>query len=232
MELRSFKVKSVALDNQDLSTDFFLKPNSNGAIGHQFIIEYQSAIDELMKTSRSSKPSDVLLSMRTIVMACKSITTEVEDYEVKVGLSPANQDSLYNIKKKFSNELTNLLASAKNFAAGMGVSPVSLLDAAAGNLTSTIVELVKLLGMRPVGDNDSTTQSLSVSERENIPTLNGKHIDNILNPNQLSVRLLLKIIQNFISYSFFFFYYLAIPENRNRSYCVFSTKLTWCFKVK
>lgn len=232
MELRSFKVKSVALDNQDLSTDFFLKPNSNGAIGHQFIIEYQSAIDELMKTSRSSKPSDVLLSMRTIVMACKSITTEVEDYEVKVGLSPANQDSLYNIKKKFSNELTNLLASAKNFAAGMGVSPVSLLDAAAGNLTSTIVELVKLLGMRPVGDNDSTTQSLSVSERENIPTLNGKHIDNILNPNQLSVRLLLKIIQNFISYSFFYIIIIAIPENRNRSYCVFSTKLTWCFKVK
>ncbi|KAL9544193.1 hypothetical protein MBANPS3_007742 [Mucor bainieri] len=187
MELRSFKVKSVALDNQDISTDFLIKPSAKGAIGHQFIIDYQSAIEELLKTSRSSKPSDVLMSMRTIVMACKSITTEVEEYEVKVGLSPANQDALYNIKKNFSTELTNLLASAKNFAAGMGISPVSLLDAAAGNLTSTIVDLAKLLGMRPIGDNDNTAQSLSVSERENAPMVNGKHGDTqLLSPHQLS----------------------------------------------
>lgn len=52
MELRSFKVKSVHMDHQDLSNDYFLKPNPDGAIGHQYIIEYQTAIDELMKTSR------------------------------------------------------------------------------------------------------------------------------------------------------------------------------------
>lgn len=52
MELRSFKVKSVHLDHQDLSKEYFLKPTPNGAIGHQFIIEYQTAIDELMKSSR------------------------------------------------------------------------------------------------------------------------------------------------------------------------------------
>lgn len=52
MELRSFKVKSVHMDHQDLSKEFFLKPTSQGAIGHQYIIEYQTAIDELMRTSR------------------------------------------------------------------------------------------------------------------------------------------------------------------------------------
>lgn len=52
MELRSFKVKSIHMDHQDLSQEFFLKPNPKGAIGQQFIIEYQTAIDELMKTSR------------------------------------------------------------------------------------------------------------------------------------------------------------------------------------
>lgn len=52
MELRSFKVRSVQMDHQDLSKDYFLKPNPDGAIGHQYVIEYQTAIDELMKTSR------------------------------------------------------------------------------------------------------------------------------------------------------------------------------------
>lgn len=188
MELRSFKVKSVHLDHQDLSKEYFLKPTANGAIGHQFIIEYQTAIDELMKSSRSSKPTDVLLSMRTIVMACKSITTEVEDYEVKVGLSAANQASLYEIKKRFSNELSNLLAAAKVYAGGMGISPVSLVDAAAGSLTVTIVELVKLLGMRPVSDNDGYSgnpmqQSHNQSQSNKKPSSNN---EKAMSPNQLS----------------------------------------------
>lgn len=53
MELRSFKVRSIQVDHhQDIAKEFFLKPNPNGAIGQQYIIEYQTAIDELMKTSR------------------------------------------------------------------------------------------------------------------------------------------------------------------------------------
>lgn len=40
------------VDNEDLSQEFFLKPNPHGAIGQQFVIEYQTAIDDLMKTSR------------------------------------------------------------------------------------------------------------------------------------------------------------------------------------
>lgn len=52
MELRSFKVNSIMLDKQDMSQDFFMKPNPKGAIGQQFVIEYQTAINDLMKTSR------------------------------------------------------------------------------------------------------------------------------------------------------------------------------------
>lgn len=104
-------------------------------------------------------------------MTCKSITTEVEDYELKVGLSPADQTSLYDIKKRFSTELSNLLASAKYYAGGMGISPVSLVDAAAGNLTVTIVDLVKLLGMRPVHDTMQPTKNNKFTPTAN-PNMN------------------------------------------------------------
>jgi hypothetical protein len=134
-------------------------------------------------------------------MACKSITTEVEDYEVKVGLSSANQQSLYDIKSRFSDELTNLLTAAKNYAGGAGISPVSLVDAAAGNLTSTIVDLVKLLGMRPIHDSEkmsheNNVQSLAAmkNEKENLISMNPSNRlptsmqqGSILSPDQLSV---------------------------------------------
>jgi hypothetical protein len=129
--------------------------------------------------------------MRTIVMACKSITTEVENHEVKVGLSASTQASLYEIKKRFSTELSNLLASAKVYAGGMGISPVSLVDAAAGNLTMTIVELVKLLGMRPVSDNDSYSGNpIQESNQSQHHSHSNNNNEKAMNPNQLSVRIL------------------------------------------
>lgn len=145
---------------------------------------------------RSSKPSDVLFSMRTIVMACKSITTEVESHEINVGLSASTQASLYEIKKRFSTELSNLLASAKVYAGGMGISPVSLVDAAAGNLTMTIVELVKLLGMRPVSDNDGYSgnpiQQSNQSQNKK-PSMNN-NVEKAMSPNQLSVSVFFYIL--------------------------------------
>ncbi|KAI8077222.1 hypothetical protein BDF21DRAFT_400383, partial [Thamnidium elegans] len=99
---------------------------------HQYIIEYQTAIDELMKTSR------------------------------------------------FSTELSNLLASAKYYAGGMGISPVSLVDAAAGNLTVTIVDLVKLLGMRPVHDTMQPTKNNNFAPTVN-PNMNHHSMNHNMN---------------------------------------------------
>jgi hypothetical protein len=116
--------------------------------------------------------------MKVIVMACKAITSQVEEHEVNVGL-PANiQADLYAIKSRFSTVLTNLLSASKIYANGMGISPVSLVDAAAGNLTVTVVDLVKLLGMHPMDEliDNNKSQSLPVMS---------SHTP--LNPSQLSV---------------------------------------------
>ncbi|CAO3698240.1 unnamed protein product [Rhizopus stolonifer] len=175
MELRNYKAKSIQFDPNDVSR--LLKPTPNGAIGHPYIIEYQRAIDDLMIASRSIKPSDVLNTVRSIVMACKSITTEVEEYEVKMGLSESDKSSLYDIKKKFSTSLSSLLSAATSFANGMGITPVSLVDGAAVTLTTAIVDLVKLLGMRSVTSDERA--------RYDPPMAHNSH-DNILSPYQLS----------------------------------------------
>ncbi|KAI9247869.1 hypothetical protein BY458DRAFT_526835 [Sporodiniella umbellata] len=175
MELRNYKVKSIQFDISDVSK--LIKPTPKGAVGHSCIIEYQTAIDELMKASRSTKPTDILITVRSIVMACKSITVEVEEYEVKTGLSEPDKLCLYDIKKKFSTSLSSLLSAATSFANGIGITPVSLLDAAAVTLTTTIVDLVKLLGMRSVTSDDDRTHGS--------PHIHGTY-ENKLNPYQLS----------------------------------------------
>jgi hypothetical protein len=53
-ELRSFKAKSVQYEAplHDTTSELFLKPTPSGVIGQNYIIDYQTAIDDLMKTSR------------------------------------------------------------------------------------------------------------------------------------------------------------------------------------
>lgn len=96
---------------------------------------------------RSSKPSDVLFVMQSIVLTCKLITEQVESYENSGRSTVVTSEKLVSLKSQFSTALSNLLNAAKNHARGMGISPVSLLDGAAGHLTAVVVDLVKTLGM-------------------------------------------------------------------------------------
>ncbi|KAG1378459.1 hypothetical protein G6F61_005816 [Rhizopus arrhizus] len=141
----SIRVKSMP--SKVAKDVFWIKPTAQGAIDQTTLMEYQRAMDTLMEASRSSSGSDVLTSVRSIVMTCKTITTEVEAHELSRLLAEPDQSSLDEIKKRFSTALSSLLSAATGFAHGLGITPVSLLDAAAITLTMTIVDLVKLLGL-------------------------------------------------------------------------------------
>ncbi|KAI8149692.1 hypothetical protein BJV82DRAFT_662980 [Fennellomyces sp. T-0311] len=151
LELRTLKAGSL-IDAAIPQQTGFIQPTRNGAISHDHILAYQTSIDELLRTARSHKPSDVLSSMQKIVMSCKKMSEEVEDHETRGELSSMAQSNLYTLKSQFSTSLTQLLTAAKNHANGMGISPVSLLDAAAGQMTTVIVDLAKLLGIKPASD--------------------------------------------------------------------------------
>ncbi|KAI9313975.1 hypothetical protein BX666DRAFT_1975378 [Dichotomocladium elegans] len=160
IELRTLKASSLGSSDyqkQDIIKSEFLQPSRDGIISHDHIISYQTAIDNLMQTARSRKPSDVLFVMQTIVTVCKTITEQIESHEARGELSSLTENKLVGLKNQFSTALANLLTAAKNHANGMGISPVGLLDSTAGHLTTVVVELVKLLGMQKgtyIGEND------------------------------------------------------------------------------
>ncbi|CAJ0755182.1 22706_t:CDS:2, partial [Entrophospora sp. SA101] len=134
----------------DVVNDHGIKPTPDGVIDESKIASYQAAIDNLLRAGRSEDPANVLLAMKSIVISCKDITEEVELYEKHKGSSikAENQEKLTQLKTKLSATLTNLMAAAKNHATGAGLSPVSLLDAAASHLTVAVVEVAKHLKLK------------------------------------------------------------------------------------
>lgn len=90
--------------------------------------------------------------MKVIVSVCKLITEQVENNENR--LTTDSKQTLYELKSRFSTALSDLLIAAKHHANGMGISPVSLLDHSAGNLSAVVVDLVRLVGMKDTDNNN------------------------------------------------------------------------------
>lgn len=88
--------------------------------------------------------------MRGVVTATEKIDADVQSVDPRriSTLPPSEQDRLVSLNAKLNATLSNLLTASKNHAIGFGVSPVSLLDAAASHLSSTIVDLVRILKIR------------------------------------------------------------------------------------
>ncbi|RGB39043.1 hypothetical protein C1646_664967 [Rhizophagus diaphanus] len=152
-ELRNLKATSSFYKEApkvDIVKDNSLAPTPDGGIEESRIVSYQVAIDDLLRSGRSDDPTNVLMAMKSIVIACKSITEEVDNYEQRKSayMNAEDKSNLDACKARLSVTLKNLMTSAKNHATGYGISPVSLLDASAGHLTATIVDLVKAVKLR------------------------------------------------------------------------------------
>ncbi|PWN28947.1 hypothetical protein BDZ90DRAFT_134968 [Jaminaea rosea] len=149
-ELRQYKATSQHLVAQPKVEEEFLRPTAGGAIADVNVTAFQTSIDELLAAARSTTPSTVLSSMKAVVLATTLVTDDVAKYE-QMPTSAANGDveSIGQLKPKISTTLNNLMTACRNHASAKGMSPVSLLDAAASHVSMTVVEMVKLAKVRP-----------------------------------------------------------------------------------
>lgn len=148
-ELRQFKATSQLYVAQ-AKADEFLSPTEGGAIADVNVTAFQTSIDEMLMAARSTTPSAILMAMKAVVLA----TTLITDDAAKVEQSPtqlpgSDAEQLTTIKTKISTSLNGLMTACRNHASSHGTSPISLVDAAASHVSSTVVDLVKLLKTRP-----------------------------------------------------------------------------------
>lgn len=91
--------------------------------------------------------------MKGVVVATADISEDVKAFEDHPNLD-VDVSQLESLKHQSTSTLNGLMQAARNHAMSSGLSPVSLLDAAAGHVTANVVEIIKLLRIRRVGKPD------------------------------------------------------------------------------
>ncbi len=138
MSLQQADAGQVAKDGDFTAQD--------GLVKDVHITRFQIAIDELLQSARGDEPNAVLTRVKPVVIAVRDITIDLGDMQ-------SSQDEAmqqrHKLRAKVSATANNLVTASKNFAMSKGLSPVSILDAAASHLTISIVELIRDVKIRP-----------------------------------------------------------------------------------
>ena len=161
-QLRSVRASSLGLtipgaDVNKRARDDALY-DETGAVKDVHVTRFQISIDELLKIARSGQPTAVLDHMKTVVLAVRNITTDIEQSSSAV-LDEETAKKRTKLKGRVSATANNVITASKNYAAAGGLSPVSLLDAAASHLAAAVVDLVRTVKIKPtppgeLDDND------------------------------------------------------------------------------
>ena len=122
-----------------------------GLIKTNHITQFQFAVDDLLQSARSEEPRAVLAKVKAVAIAVRNVTLDVGNVQLE---SPEATTKTGQIKSKVSATTNNLITAARNFAVSQGLSPISLLDAAASHLTASIIELAKVVKVNGTGSHE------------------------------------------------------------------------------
>ena len=168
-QLRNLKASSmglsqlVSLDINSYARDTsFTSPD--GLVKDVHVTKFQLSIDELLQTARRANAEQTLESMRHVVKCVRAITGDIDSTPLSQLQSPSSSVSgdilasperqQAKLKSRVSATANNLITATKNHTASGGLSPVSLLDAAASHLSTAVVELVKHVKVRPTPEDE------------------------------------------------------------------------------
>ena len=150
-QVRNLRASTIGLPMARMDTSRLAKDSDfssvNGLVKDVHVTKFQIAIDELLRVARSVEPTSVLEYMKSVVMTVRHLTQDIE--AAPPGKDDEGVQRRAKLKGKVSATANNVITASKNFASSNGISPVSLLDAAASHLTTAVVELVRFVKIRP-----------------------------------------------------------------------------------
>jgi len=148
-QLRGLRASSMGLTIQPQAGKYIKDggfAQENGLVKDVHVSKFQISIDELLRMARTDDPARVIEFMKSVVVNVRRITQDIDEAPASNGDLAQQQAKL---KSRVSATANNLITASKNFAAANGLSPVSLLDAAASHLTTAVVELVRTVKIKP-----------------------------------------------------------------------------------
>ncbi|KAA1124288.1 component of the polarisome [Puccinia graminis f. sp. tritici] len=151
-ELRDLKRSSTIYAPKEFLPNEKLPLTQNGAIVDIHFTSFTASIDDLLRSGRSNVSNELISVMRRVIDTVSTIDEDIQQFELNPNMSGRlnleEQESLDTMKTRINATLSNLITASKNHVVSLGLSPISLLDAAASHLSFSMVELVQLVGMR------------------------------------------------------------------------------------
>lgn len=146
----------------------------DGLIMAVHITRFQVAIDEVLRVARVGAPESILEHVKMVVVAIRHICEDIPD--LASNSDEVNEQRL-RLRTKVSSTANNFITAAKNYAHSMGISPISLVDAAASHLSAAVVELVHTVKICPsapgeLDDDDNASVSTSSPSYLSLPSQN------------------------------------------------------------
>lgn len=162
-QLRNLRVSSIGPPIQQPDAGAYSKDDrfvsNDGRVRDVYVTKFQIAIDELLHLARNDDPSAIHKCMRSVIVCTRRIMQDVGDVPLGAGDLATQLPKLKSYVSAYSNNFINV---CRTFISSNGITPVSLVDAAATHLTASIVELIRLVKIRPspagdidIEDNDS-----------------------------------------------------------------------------
>ncbi|KAH7921276.1 hypothetical protein BV22DRAFT_1038847 [Leucogyrophana mollusca] len=161
-ELRSVKATSQ-LFLQTPKLDDQLPMSPDGGLLDIHVTAFVSAIDSLLTAGRTNAPTRVLTPMKAVVTSMSAIIEDVRAYEQRPTRADVDIDNLRSLRERAEATLTNLVAASKTHATSSGMSPVSLLDAAASHVSATLTEIAKMVCIRKASRNEQEEFSAPIA---------------------------------------------------------------------
>ncbi|KAF3063405.1 hypothetical protein CFAM422_009955 [Trichoderma lentiforme] len=137
---------SVDGDSIKLPSDNTLL-DENGRVRDVHVTKYQMAIDELLQKVRDDHPENVIDAMKGVVVSVRRITRDLDESAPRGNEAAQHQQG--KLRARISATANHLITVSKSFAASSGITPISLVDAAASHLTVAIVEILRAAKIRP-----------------------------------------------------------------------------------
>ncbi|CAK7206231.1 component of the polarisome [Sporothrix eucalyptigena] len=123
----------------------------NGLVKDVHVTKFQIAVDELLRRVRIEEPERAVDSMKAVVVSVRRITKDIDDSNPQ---DDEMAQAMAKLKTRVSGTANNLITAAKNYSMSAGLSPVSLLDAAASHLVAAVVELLRTVKIRTTPANE------------------------------------------------------------------------------
>lgn len=125
-------------------------------------------------SARSNNPSGVFTPMRSAVNAVTTITDDMHVYEQRPSRDRHghDDDALRLMRERVDATLSNLVAATKNHAMSHGLSPVSLIDAAASHVSAAVVAVIHAVMIRKSTEEEREREP-QILQREEFLSSNG-----------------------------------------------------------